>query len=279
MSDRGLVIYIPVLHQGYLEFLHSHAPNIESVYLIDTHFVSNLSQFEPDIAAINTDIVMKLLSDVGLKEPVIVNQNNIKELKGKKLLLIDDEVSRTLANNLLQGDDIEWVSVFLRWDSESVISTHSIEANLAEDRTSMGFMKEAYSEAEKSSDWWRQVGAVLVKQEKIVLRGYNKGMPSDHVPYQSGAVRDFIEVGKHPELSSTIHAEQLIVAQAAKKGISLEGTDFYVTHFPCSVCAKIVVSSGIKRCYFSEGSANLDGKKLLEQAGVKVFFVPMTKEQ
>ncbi|MBL7150255.1 MAG: hypothetical protein ISS84_01385, partial [Candidatus Pacebacteria bacterium] len=51
----------------------------------------------------------------------------------------------------------------------------------------------------------------------------------------------------------------------------------YLTHFPCSVCAKLIAYSGIKNLYFSEGASNLDGKKILELVGVKITRVIQDK--
>ncbi|OGZ27843.1 MAG: hypothetical protein A2365_03980 [Candidatus Nealsonbacteria bacterium RIFOXYB1_FULL_40_15] len=134
-------------------------------------------------------------------------------------------------------------------------------------------MQEATEESKKSSEWWRRIGAVLVKDGKTLIRRYNKDIPSDHTPYQLGEPRDFFKPGERHDIASTIHAEQGIVAEAAKSGISLEGSSIYVTTFPCPVCAKIIACSGIKRVYFAEGGSNFDAKKVLESAGLKIIHV------
>jgi dCMP deaminase len=156
--------------------------------------------------------------------------------------------------------------VFAEEDPNITISKNSFDTEA---------IQQAQIEAQKSSDWWRQVGAVLVKGGEIVDRAFNEAMFSDHAPYQRGAVRDSLNPGERPELSDTIHAEQKIITNAAKKGVSLEGTSLYVTHFPCPVCAKLIVHSGIKNCYFLQGSSSLKGKELLENAGVNLARIEL----
>ncbi|NCS97095.1 MAG: deoxycytidylate deaminase, partial [Candidatus Pacebacteria bacterium] len=80
--------------------------------------------------------------------------------------------------------------------------------------------------------------------------------------------RNSFHKGEHIELSTAIHAEAALIADAAKKGISLEGTQLYVTTFPCPACAKLIACSGITKLYFSEGYSMLDGEKILNDAGV-----------
>ena len=273
IKERILVIYIPVIHRGYIDLLKKLTSKIRETYIIGEEFISILNKHEPSIASLNAKEVKTLLNEMGFSNIKILTKNNINNIKKLPLLLIQDEVSYTLYNNYLKTKDIKWEKVFLRWDRKKVLSDNNTRSPISKSETDRKFMKEAYKEADRSSDWWRQIGAVLVKNGKIILRAYNKGLPDDHTPYKMGAVRDYLEVGEKPELSSTIHAEQMIVSEAAKRGISTKGTKIYVTHFPCSVCAKLIVQSGISYCFFSEGSSNTDGELVLKSAKVKISKV------
>jgi dCMP deaminase len=128
--------------------------------------------------------------------------------------------------------------------------------------------------ARSSPDWWRQVGAAVIKKGKITLQSHNTHVPSEHSPYINGDPRDFITAGKNPELATSLHAEQVIITEAARKGIPLEGASIYVTAFPCPVCAKLVAYSGIKKCFFRRGSATLDGEQILKSNRVKMIQIP-----
>lgn len=113
------------------------------------------------------------------------------------------------------------------------------------------------------------VGAVIVKDKNIIATGYN-GSPAG-MPHCD-------EVGHELEGGScvrTIHAEQNALLQAAKHGHSVEGANLYITHSPCYTCAKLIVTSGIKRVYVSELFRSTKGVDLLREAGV--YFEVITQ--
>ena len=68
-------------------------------------------------------------------------------------------------------------------------------------------------------------------------------------------------------------AEAGMIAEAAKKGVSLEGTEMYVTDFPCPVCAKQIAYSGVKKLYYTKGYSVLDGERILKDNGVRIIQV------
>ncbi len=275
MPEKILILYIPVIHKGYLDFFNKVKEKISNIYIIDEKLQKELSEIKPDIAAIESKTTKDLLNKLGFDNIFILSKNNIEEIKGKEIILVQDEISRSLYNKYLRSEKVEWESVFLRWDKEKVLAQLPIDDIVkSDDPFDFEMMKEAYKESEKSSDWWRQIGAVLVKDKKIVARSYNQGVPNDTAPYQVGSIRDFFEAGDKQELSPTIHAEQKLIAEAAKNGVQLKDTSLYLTHFPCSLCAKLIAWSGIKKLYFSEGASNLDGKKALEAAGIKIIHIP-----
>ena len=131
----------------------------------------------------------------------------------------------------------------------------------------------AEKEAEKSSDWWRHVGAVIIKDGKIVSSGHNVHLPSEHTPYVNGDPRNCFHKGDHLELSTAIHIEARLIAEAARDGVALAGAEIYVTTFPCPPCAKMIAYSGIKKIYYKEGYGVLDGESVLKDKGVKIYFV------
>ncbi|MBI2642546.1 MAG: hypothetical protein HYW97_01755 [Candidatus Wildermuthbacteria bacterium] len=273
--EKVLIIHIPVIHKGYLDFLRKNRENVSRVYLLDSNFLGELTEFKPDIASLDTETAKTFLQSLGFQNISTLTKENIGEVRGKTVVLVQDEVSRNLYEKYLKDQPAEWASVFLRWDKSAVEATVPLEGvEVSREPLDIEMLDEAFKEAQKSGDWWRQVGAVLVKDGKVVLRSHNQGMPSDHTPYQAGMVRDFYKAGEKQELSNTIHAEPRLIGNAAKEGISLKGTSLYVTHFPCAVCAKTVACSGISRLYFREGASTLDGKTVLESAGILLIYVP-----
>ncbi|WP_048152581.1 deoxycytidylate deaminase [Palaeococcus ferrophilus] len=108
-----------------------------------------------------------------------------------------------------------------------------------------------------------RVGAVAVKDGYILATGYNgapRGM--DHC----------IDVGcliVDGHCHRAVHAEQNVIAMAARKGISLEGATLYVTHFPCDTCFKIVLNAGIREIVYEEMYPNEATEVLLKEAREK----------
>jgi len=275
MPEKIIILHVPVIHKGYLDFFKRIEGEISNIYLIDEELQEELSEIKPDIASIDSKTVKELLNKIGFENILIFSKSNIEEIRGKEIVLIQNEISRNLYDKYLKGEKVEWESVFLRWDKNQVLAElPTQDLPISKEDFDTDKMKEAYKEAEKSSDWWRQIGAVLVKNRKIIARSYNQGVPNDNTPYQLGSIRDFFKAGEKQDFSPTIHAEQKLISEAAKNGIQLQGTTLYLTHFPCSVCAKLIAYSGIKNLYFSEGASNLDGKKILELVGVKITHIP-----
>lgn len=272
-----LIINIPVIHKGFLDFLNKNKKNIREIFIMDGILVEKISDLQAEIAAIGFKDCKKILNSLGFKKISLVSEKNIKKFDGEQIMMVNDQVSRAIKERYLKNSNILWKDVFLRWDKDIVIAEHSLDERVSFESQDELMIKEAYKEANNSTDWWRRVGAVLVKDKQIIFRSYNRAIPDDYTPYQVGNIRDYIKAGEKQELSPSIHAEQIIITEAAKKGISLENTELYITHFPCPVCAKLILFSGIKKCCFVEGASNLNGEKMLKLAGVDLLAVKIKK--
>lgn len=127
--------------------------------------------------------------------------------------------------------------------------------------------------ASRSTCLRRKVGAVLVKDKRILCSGYN-GAPSQ-VPHcrETGCLREQRKVpsGEKHELCRGVHAEQNVIIQAAYHGISVAGADLYCTTRPCSICAKMIINVGIKRVYFKTGYEDPLSLEMFAQAGVELI--------
>ena len=163
--------------------------------------------------------------------------------------------------------NITFQDVFLRWDRNNTKENKEV---LCETTEPSEYMERARNLSKRSSDWWRHVGAVIIKDSYIVSEGYNKHVPHEHINYMQGDPRNTSHRGRDIELSSAIHAEAMAIAKAAQMGVSLEGSTIYVTTFPCPVCAKLIVYSGIERVVFSEGYAILDAQDILNSYSITI---------
>jgi len=101
----------------------------------------------------------------------------------------------------------------------------------------------------------RKVGAVLVKDRRILCSGYN-GAPAG-LPHckETGCLRRQLNVpsGVKHELCRGVHAEQNVIIQAAFHGVAVAGATLYCTNQPCSICAKMLINAGIQEIYFRDG--------------------------
>ena len=151
------------------------------------------------------------------------------------------------------------------------------------DKWDVRFMQMARLVASWSSCYQenRQVGAVIVKDKRILTTGYN-GAPSGLVSCKDKGecLRKKLNIasGTRQEICYAVHAEQNAIVQAAKMGISVNGATIYVTHQPCSICTKIIINSGIKKVIYREGYPDDFSMHLFAEAGVEIIKFDADKE-
>ena len=120
----------------------------------------------------------------------------------------------------------------------------------------------------------RQVGAVIVRDKRIITTGYN-GAPSGVKSCKENGecLRKKLNIASGTRLEScyAVHAEQNAIAQAAKLGESVDGATIYVTHQPCTICTKMIINSGIKKVVYRNGYPDEFSKVLLDEAGVTLI--------
>ncbi|MCD6319581.1 MAG: cytidine/deoxycytidylate deaminase family protein [Candidatus Desulfofervidaceae bacterium] len=142
------------------------------------------------------------------------------------------------------------------------------------------FMSIAYLVAGRSTCLRRKVGAVLVKNKRILATGYN-GAPSGLAHcLDIGCLREKMQIpsGERHELCRAVHAEQNCLCQAARYGIPVEGAVIYCTNFPCVICAKMLINAGIKKIYYAEGYPDELSQEMLKEAGIELVPLPFKRK-
>ena len=123
----------------------------------------------------------------------------------------------------------------------------------------------------------RHVGAVLVKEKKVLATGYN-GVPSgiSHCA-DVGCLRDEEQIpsGQRHELCRGLHAEQNAILQAAYHGVSIQGSVLFCTNFPCVICSKMLINAGIRQIFYLEGYPDSLSETLLNEAGMEMRRIEM----
>lgn len=137
------------------------------------------------------------------------------------------------------------------------------------------FMDIAYLVAQRSTCLRRKVGAVAVKDRRILATGYN-GAPSGCMHCdEAGCLRQQLNIpsGQRQEICRAVHAEQNVIVQAAKHGISLDGAELYCTTLPCITCAKMLLNVGIRRICVVEGYPDELTGDLIKEAGMELVYL------
>jgi len=126
---------------------------------------------------------------------------------------------------------------------------------------------------ERSTCLRRQVGALIVKDKRILSSGYN-GAPSGCAHCDEiGCLREKNKIpsGERHELCRASHAEQNAIVQAAKHGIAIDGSTIYVTTQPCVICSKLIINSGITRVVYKGSYPDELSLKLLNEAKIDIM--------
>jgi dCMP deaminase len=276
-SDKVLVCYVPVLHDGYLQLFKKHS-DAKKLYLFGWDVIGEFAHLDRDIRRIDPELVKKAVEAWNIFESVeILTKEKIQKLAENKtrLVISDDDLSVELVSKYFKNNPVEKDTIFLRWDKKTSIVEAAVDpdgkvSSHEFDRKMIALCKD---EAKKSKDWWRRIGVIVIKDGKIIREEHNKYVPSDQIAYAEGDPRGNFKSGIHLESSLALHAEASIVAWAAKEGVSLKGATIYAETFPCPPCAKQLAYSGISKLYYRTGYKVLDAHRILESQGVEIIFV------
>jgi dCMP deaminase len=135
------------------------------------------------------------------------------------------------------------------------------------------FMEIAFLVAKRSTCLRRAVGAVIVKDKRILATGYNGAPTGIRHCSETGCLREKLKVpsGERHELCRGIHAEQNAIIQAAYHGVRIQGADLFCTNLPCSICTKMIINAGIKRIYYRSGYADELTRDLLKETDIALI--------
>lgn len=288
--DKAVIAYIPVIHHGVIKFLHKYRDRV--VMILANDVLDSLSVGDQGILSLQRD--PRIIQDKEMLELTKVihghNQFAVRILKLQnveylnevdEIVMPDEDVTRLFAQRFLKDFEgkIIFDQTFLRWGMSKTLSKtppncdqHITYGDLCDIGLDI-FVDGAFDQAKKSSDWWRQVGAVMVKEKQVVLSAFNHHMPTEYQPYMCGDPRSNFDAGNHIELSTAGHAEATIIAEAAKRGISTKGADIFVTTFPCCPCAILIAQAGFRRLFFVEGYSNVNSVDILKDREVEIIHV------
>lgn len=277
------ISYIPVLHKGYQQFFSAlKERGVGELYLIGDDILAAHEELD----YLNRKDRLRAVTTADMKNAIMATAEfavheltlaAVKELADDKVEIVTprEDVGKVVVQTYFSAQPVEYIDIFLRWHRDN---TGEDAAVASHNTISLSdFQREvfarAFEEAEKSSDWWRQVGAALVKGDEVLFVTHNEHMPDEQLPNVFGDTRALFKKGIHIEYVTAAHAEVVAIAEAAKRGIATEGAELYITDFPCPYCARLIAKSGIKKVYFIKGYAVLDGDDFLKGEGVELVRV------
>ena len=142
------------------------------------------------------------------------------------------------------------------------------------------FMDMASVVSRRSTCLRRQMGALLVRDKRILATGYN-GAPAG-LPHcdEVGCRRQQLGIpsGQRPELCRALHAEQNAIVQAALHGVSVRDAVLYCTNQPCVICAKMLINAGVKRIVYEVEYPDELALEMFGQAGVELIRLERPQE-
>ncbi len=139
------------------------------------------------------------------------------------------------------------------------------------------FMRICFLVAERSTCIRRKVGAIAVKEKRILATGYNGAPSGTSHCLDIGCLREELGVpsGQRHEICRGLHAEQNILVQAATHGVSIKGAEVYCTTQPCLICSKLLANCGVSHIYYAEPYPDELTEAMLKEAGVACSVLPL----
>jgi len=289
MEDNTIAIaYIPVMHQGYFAYLKMlENDRIEALYLVSDEILSSHETLDyihrkDRLRALPHDVMKQMVAVCSNVQVYSLTNETITALQNEKASLVtpDEDINRFIVETYFSGHSVKYHSVFLRWNKNNVSEDSEPQG---ETITLEGFEKEVMgkviAEAEKSADWWRRVGAALVKEDELIALAHNEHMPEKELPNIYGDSRSLFKKGINIEYVTSSHAEVSVIGEAVRKGISTEGAELFVTDFPCPYCARLIAKSGIKKIYFLHGYAVLGGGEFFKEMDIEIVKVDLREQE
>jgi dCMP deaminase len=138
------------------------------------------------------------------------------------------------------------------------------------------FIEIAFVVGKRATCLRNNVGAVIVRDKRILTTGYNGAPIGMEHCLEIGCIRnqENIPSGTRHEKCRAVHSEQNAIIQAAIHGVSISGSTIYCTHQPCVLCAKMIINANIKRVVYATHYPDEDSLNFFKEAGVEVEYLP-----
>ncbi|HUY62726.1 MAG TPA: hypothetical protein VMV50_02985 [Candidatus Paceibacterota bacterium] len=284
-----LILYMPVLHAGYLKLFDEVKPKL--VALITEDVLRDLPEGLAYIA--KKDIIRAVPAEtmshsirslLGMRFSVVLAEprylSRLADDARARIVMPEEDVSTAIAEKYFGGSDrITFVvpsAPRLRYHRDNVEEKKLLvpERRIALTGLDREMMARAEGVAPRSPDWWRQVGGVMRLADGRSIVAFNELQPHEQIAATFGDPRSIFKSGVRTELSSAEHVEHILIGEAARRGICTEGSQLYITDFPCLACARLSIRSGVKCVFYGKPSYGLlDADSEFRNANVELVEV------
>jgi dCMP deaminase len=273
-TNTALIAYVPALHAGYKRLFDKYAG--ADIYVLDRSIIEHFDHLRKDIRSLQPEEAVAAIAGWGHSVQTVAWGDVPATLADyANIVAPNDEIAEKLQRQL-KNAYLQLEEVFLRWDRRALEAAQDAldpERAVSHKAADQKIMQQVAAEAAKSTNIWRRVAAAVVKNGKVMSIMSNQHQPLAHSNWTDGDPRNNANRGTSIDISTDMHAEARLIADAAKHGTALQGCDIYVTTFPCPTCAKLIANAGFKHCYYAVGYAMLDGKEVLDANDVELIQI------
>lgn len=278
---------MPVLHKGYLDLFDRVKPEV--IALLTEEVLRDLPEGlsyiakKDSIRAVPSKEMWVAVSSLFSSQEVTVMRATVADISSlggnsHQILMPDEDVSLSVAEKYFGVGRVTFVTPpsRLRYHRNNVEEKKLLVpdrrlplSNL--DREMMAIVGKA---SERSPDWWRQVGGVLVTPDGRSIVAYNEHQPHEQIAATLGDPRSIFKSGVRTDLSNAEHVERIVIGEAARQKIGTDNSILYLTTFPCLPCAHLMARAGVKRLFYRDPSYGLlDADEFLRGKEIELIEV------
>lgn len=201
------------------------------------------------------------------------------------LRMYNDEVKVKITKEMFDAAGVEYVPYnpykdFSKSDVQGaaneiqkILKSFSVRSKVTNFEYNDEYFMNLAEEVSNNSDCRRHVGAVIAKDNRVLVTGYNASPEGCTSCKELGGCmrqRDGIPSGTRQEYCRAVHAEQNAIVEAATKGISIKGGTLYVTTYPCSICARMIINCKLEKIVYKGDYQDENSHKMLSESGIVV---------
>lgn len=285
-KKKVAVAYIPVLHQGYLSYIeYLEKSGVTEIYLVSDEILVAHEELDyinrkDRLRALPHEVMKRILGASTSLRIESLTTKTIFELHEARAVLVAprEDINEFIIETYFGGHAVEFQNVFLRWNKSNLEENAEPKSEqISVSDFERMVLRDVIIEGMKSADWWRQVGAAILKDGEVLSVAHNEHMPEEETPNIFGDTRSLFKKGININYVTTAHAESSAIALVAKAGMSTDGATLITTDFPCPYCARVIAKSGISKIYYIKGYNVLGGDEFFKQLGIEVFKIDSRK--